>query len=168
MVKPEKFDHLQSVYYFTVPLHKNNNKIRVSEALPATLLKKETLAQVFSSEFCEISKKNFFTEHPCATLLGFLSPEIVPLWIASHKPRSVQQRCSRKKSVLKNFAIFTGKHQCWSIFLILLKRDSNTGVFLWILQNFQEHLFWGISANGSPINSWTLTTLSNWLFQQFS
>ena len=29
---------------------------------------------------------------------------------------------------LKNFAIFTGKHLCWSLFLItnLLKRDSNT------------------------------------------
>ena len=26
-------------------------------------IKKETLAQVFSCEFCEISKKNFFTEH---------------------------------------------------------------------------------------------------------
>ena len=30
---------------------------------PATLLKKETLAQVFSCEFCEISKKTFFIEH---------------------------------------------------------------------------------------------------------
>ena len=30
---------------------------------PATLLKKETLAQVFSCEFCEISKNTFFTEH---------------------------------------------------------------------------------------------------------
>ena len=26
-------------------------------------IKKETLAQVFSSEFCEISKNTFFTEH---------------------------------------------------------------------------------------------------------
>ena len=26
-------------------------------------IKKETLAQVFSFEFCEISKKTFFTEH---------------------------------------------------------------------------------------------------------
>ena len=26
-------------------------------------IKKETLAQVFSSEFCEISKDTFFTEH---------------------------------------------------------------------------------------------------------
>ena len=38
--------------------------------------------------------------------------------------------------VLKNFVIFTGKHQCWSLFLIrlwrpafLLKRDSKASVF---------------------------------------
>ena len=29
----------------------------------ATLLKKETLAQVFSCDFCEIYKNTFFTEH---------------------------------------------------------------------------------------------------------
>ena len=29
----------------------------------------------------------------------------------------------------------------------LLKRDSNTGLFLWILRNFKEHLFWRTSAN---------------------
>ena len=42
-------------------------------------------------------------------------------------------------TVLKKFAIFTGKHLSWSIFLVrmqdfmlatLLKRDSNTVVFL--------------------------------------
>ena len=52
-----------------------------------------------------------------------------------------------EKGVLKNFAIFTGKHLCCSFFLIklqgwwpatLLKRDSNNGVFLWILLSFQE------------------------------
>ena len=32
---------------------------------------------------------------------------------------------------------------------LLLKRDSNTVVFLWNLQNFLEDLFWKISANGS-------------------
>ena len=51
-----------------------------------------------------------------------------------------------EKVVLTKFAIFTAKHMCWRLFLIklqhtwrhatLLKRDSNTGVFLWILQNF--------------------------------
>ena len=50
-----------------------------------------------------------------------------------------------KKSILKNFAIFTEEHQRWSLFQIklqtlglstLLKIDSNTGIFLWTLQNF--------------------------------
>ena len=31
------------------------------------------------------------------------------------KFRSSQQRCSIKKGVFKNFAIFTGKHLCWSL-----------------------------------------------------
>ena len=30
---------------------------------PATVLKKQTLAQVFSCEFCEISRNTFYTEH---------------------------------------------------------------------------------------------------------
>ena len=34
-------------------------------------LKKETPAQVFSCEFCEISKKAFFTEHLWTTASGF-------------------------------------------------------------------------------------------------
>ena len=62
-----------------------------------------------------------------------------------------------KKAVLKNFAIFTGKHPCWSLFLIklqawrtgtLLTRDSKVGVFLRILRNFSGHLLWSTSANG--------------------
>ena len=53
--------------------------------------------------------------------------------------RSSHQSCSIEKAVLKNFAIFTGKHLCWSLSLIdlrgsrpatFLKRDSNTVVFL--------------------------------------
>ena len=61
-----------------------------------------------------------------------------------YRLRSSHRRCSLKKGLLKNFTIFIGKHLCWSLFLIklqalrpvtLLKEDSNTGVFLWILQN---------------------------------
>ena len=54
--------------------------------------------------------------------------------------------------VLKNFANFTGKHLCWSLFVItlqafkpatLLKRDSNTAVSFEIYEKpiFTEHLF---------------------------
>ena len=35
--------------------------------LVCNFIKKETLAQVFSCEFCEISKNTFFKEHPWAT-----------------------------------------------------------------------------------------------------
>ena len=48
-------------------------------------------------------------------------------------------RCYIEKGVLKNLAIFTAKHVCWSLLLIKLqtfrpeilsKRDSNTDAFL--------------------------------------
>ena len=53
--------------------------------------------------------------------------------------RSSRLKMFYKIVVLKNFAIFTGKHLCWSLFFIKLqiwkpatlsKRDSNTGVRL--------------------------------------
>ena len=54
-----------------------------------------------------------------------------------------------KIGFLRYLEIFTGKRLRWSFFLIklqglqpatLLKRDFNTGVFLWIFQNIQEQL----------------------------
>ena len=49
-----------------------------------------------------------------------------------------------KKAILKNSANFRGKYLCWILFLIklqawafnLLKRDLDTGAFLWNLRNF--------------------------------
>ena len=35
--------------------------------------------------------------------------------------KSSYRRCSVKKGVFKNFANFTGKHLCWSLFLITLQ-----------------------------------------------
>ena len=55
-----------------------------------------------------------------------------------------------KIDVLTNFANFTWKHLCWSLFLIklqvwkpatLLKRDSNTAIFLWNLEIFKNTYF---------------------------
>ena len=46
---------------------------------------------------------------PLLYLLGFI------------RLRSSHLRCSMKKAVLKNFAIFTGEHLCWSFFLIKLQ-----------------------------------------------
>ena len=38
---------------------------------PKAAIKKETLAQVFSCEFCEISKNNFFCRTPPVTASNF-------------------------------------------------------------------------------------------------
>ena len=68
--------------------------------------------------------------------------KLVPLKILS---RSSDRRLSIKKGVLKHLRNFTGKHLYWSLFLIylqtfrpatLLRRDTNTGFFLWNLRNF--------------------------------
>ena len=68
----------------------------------------------------------------------------------SIKFRSGRSQMSFKIEVFKNFSIFTGKHLCWILFVImlaaynpanLLKRDSDASIFLLILLNFQEHLF---------------------------
>ena len=56
-----------------------------------------------------------------------------------------EQQSSMNKGVLKKFAVLTGKHLRWIPFLkklqffrdpTLLRRDSNTGVFLLLLRNF--------------------------------
>ena len=76
-------------------------------------------------------------------------------------------------------AIFiTRKHLWWSFFLIklqtlrpatLLKRDSNTVVFLWILQNlkniyFEDHLQTAASASWSILyKEFNLREVSIWL-----
>ena len=53
-----------------------------------------------------------------------------------------KKNCSKKfrniheKTIVSLFNKVAGQRSA-----TLLKRDSHTGVFLWILQNFQEHLF---------------------------
>ena len=60
--------------------------------------------------------------------------------------RSSRPEVFCKKSVLRNFAKFTGKHLCMSLFFnkvaglqacnFILKNDSGTGLFLWVFWNF--------------------------------
>ena len=54
--------------------------------------------------------------------------------------RNGHQEVFCKKSVLKNFAKFTEKHLCQSLFFTKVT-DFGTGVFLRILQKFLEYLF---------------------------
>ena len=66
--------------------------------------------------------------------------------------------CSIIKCVLKNFAQFTGKYLCRSLFFnkiasltpaTLLKKRPRHSAFLRIVRNFQEHLFYGTSEAAS-------------------
>ena len=59
---------------------------------------------------------------------------------------SRNQSCSIKKDVLENFAKWTGKHLCQNHF-IRKRLWQSTCVLLWILPNFQEHIFHRIALN---------------------
>ena len=70
---------------------------------------------------------------------------------------SSRQEVFCEKDVLRNFTKFTGKHLCQCLFFnkvairrpaTFLKRDSGTGVFLWIWWNLQEHLFLQNTSGG--------------------
>ena len=117
---------------------------------------------VFSCEYCKFCKSNIFAEQHWILLLiiavsivpkGVLTSETVKydrktktyvlIWArnVSCKKGSPGKRRAFKGSSSRcsneNFVNFTGQHLCWSFrSAALLKRDFNTGVFLWNLQNF--------------------------------
>ena len=80
-------------------------------AWACNFIQREALAQVLSCKFCEIFKNTFFTEHLWTTASMTLKYEIL-IVTSSH------QRCSIKKSFLKDFTTFAGKHLCQSPFFI--------------------------------------------------
>ena len=77
---------------------------------------------------------------------GFLSDIGVPD-VSQKQPPEVFY----KKAVFKNFAIFTGKHLCWSLFLIKLQALRTATLcerhrwFLWKLQTFYKQLLYRTS-----------------------
>ena len=80
-------------------------------AWACNFIQRQALAQVLSCKFCEIFKNTFFTEHLWTTASMTLKYEIL-IVTSSH------QRCSIKKSFLKDFTTFAGKHLCQSPFFI--------------------------------------------------
>ena len=49
--------------YTLISFRSRHQRCSVKKGAACNFIKKETLAQVFSQEFCEISKNTFFTEH---------------------------------------------------------------------------------------------------------
>ena len=75
--------------------------------------------------------------------------------IISMDRRSSRSQMFFKIGALKNFANFTEKHLCWSLFLIKLQawrtliKETPTQMFsLWNLRNFYQHLFLQITFGG--------------------
>ena len=70
-------------------------------------IKKDTLEQVFSCEFCEISKKTFFTEHSGRLLLCFIAFSDRELYVSASKPIAVRKSTAVSiivyRNILSNF-----------------------------------------------------------------
>ena len=86
---------------------------KVAGLRPATLLKKEALAQVFSCEFCEISKNTFLqitSGRLRLFLINFIRGVVTAFACTVYNLcRSSHLKCFIKKGVLKYFAKIYGK-----------------------------------------------------------
>ena len=97
---------------------------------PATLFKKETLEQVFFSEFCEISKNTFSYRIPPVAAFAAVMNNFMKLlgkrfvvWFVCdslnyvYSPLYIESTVCNflQTGVLENFAIFTGK-RCVGVF----------------------------------------------------
>ena len=70
---------------------------------------------------------------------------LVKIWYLNcPKYRSSPQRCSFKKVVFKNFAIFTGKRLCWSLLLIKLQA--------WRPEDYLRRLLLKVKLNLSKVS----------------
>ena len=81
-------------------------------------IKKETLAQGFSCEFCGISKNIFFIEQLCWLLLTVKGLKVNPSSKFVTEVLIFKRSRSRmffKIGAPKRFKIFTGKHLCWPL-----------------------------------------------------
>ena len=124
---------------------------------PCNFIKERLQHRYFPVNNVKFFRTHFFTEHLWWLLLYVVWANIAPVENVScamlsqlYLDNIVRSTCLQmvfKISVLKNFANFPLKHLCWSFFLIklqpwgratLLKRNSNTGAFLWILQIFRN------------------------------
>ena len=87
---------------------------------PATLLKRDSNAGLLLWNLWNFKERLFWK---ISVNDYFYHKIFEPLQIGVKilKTRSSHQKCSIKEAILKNFAIFTGKRPCWSLFLTKLQ-----------------------------------------------
>ena len=83
---------------------------------PGTLFKKRVWRRCFPMNFAKFLRKSFLQNTSGQLLLKINDSK----QRNQAKIRSSRSKMFFKISVLENFAIFTGKHLCWSLFLIKL------------------------------------------------
>ena len=121
-------------------------------------IKKESLAQIFSYEFCEMSKNTIFTEHLQTTVFVLHSQM---LWVKAISRLS----CSKKKRNLQE-----NRLQVCNFVKKILPQKHLSVIFLW---NFSEHPSYGTPPRSSHpryfiknifIKKGTLAQLFSWEF----
>ena len=104
------------------------------------LLKKETLAQMFSCEFCEISKNTFFTEHLWTTASINWTMTRNQVFIKANNPISTKFAVKRTRR-RRNFSIAKPHFSCMSTKnSFLLWRKTEIAIVIFILGNILSHI----------------------------
>ena len=112
------------------------NKVAVLR--PVTISKKQTLRQMFSCEFCVISKSKFFTEHLWATASVWSKLSLFKWWYCWQLTLSLKYYCLRHSgsSGIQKFSLSTnhGDRHFYILWLLTLKnvfRQPCNDVFPW-------------------------------------
>ena len=109
-----------------------------------SFIKKESLAQVFSCEFCKISKNTFIYRTPLVAASGVLNSQGNS---QESRHRSSQAEVFLVKGVLKICSRFTGEHSCWSVISITLQSTHWNHTLVWLFFSkfaayFQNTFLW--------------------------
>ena len=109
------------------------SSIKMFRSRPAILFKKKTLAQVFSSEFCEFSKSTFSTEHLQTTTSYMLSLVYSKIFKNSQHDTQLKSRwCPYKVTVTRVAGFFSLKHYNFTFGIIYLTFWLSFRSFQWL------------------------------------
>ena len=106
-------------------------------------------------------------ETQCEQYLLSIFNNIALEWIKLTSLKSSHSQMFFKMGILKNFAIFTGRHLCWRLFLTKLQAwrpetlsesDSTTAIFMWIFAKFLRTAFLVL------LNIWMVLNIWNYRF----
>ena len=122
------------IYKKSVP--KNFSKLTKTNTRSRNL---QVFCQKMLLKILQNSRKNIFGGVSFLIKLQFWGPAII------EKTLTHMLSCKICKTFKNNYL---EEHLCITASKLYLKRDSNTGVFLWILKIIQENLFCRASTNG--------------------